>query len=205
MIRNNMVRTGRIPHLLPWWEMDSDRCSAVMWKIVNLLSGVELTHGDNGAAWMLRSKNPSKLHTLWDGTSRFRTDGRLGERLQPTVVEFRRILEHLDPNRLYVMGFRWTETSSVGMIKKDHRDLNSHVVVMTKSVMFHMFKYGPLTDPIVADLQERFFDSGEMQPVWLTEVTSRDGKPFRFSSATRELPLDQGAGGCKSHRMGLRH
>lgn len=203
-IRNHMVRTGRVPHLLPWWEMDADRCSAVAWKFVNLLSGVELTHGDNGAAWMLRRQNPTKLHTLWDGTSRFDRDGRLGDKLQPTVTEFRALLENLNPDGLYVMGFRWTKTEAAGKIRRDHNDLNSHVVVMAKSMMFHMFRYGKNTDPILADFQERFFDSEEMQPVWLTEVTSRDGKPFRFSATTRELRLEQNIFPWKKLRLVLR-
>ncbi len=190
-IRNYMVRTGRVPHLLPWWEMDSDRCAATVWKLVNLLTGVELTHGDNGAAWMLRKQNSRKLHTLWDGTSRFNADGGLGNNLRPTIAEFRAMLERLEPDGVYVMGFRWTHTAMAGKIRRDKSDLNSHIVVMTKSVMVHMFRYGELANPIVADFQERFFDSEEMQPVWLAEVVNGSGKPFKFTPTRRELRLDQ--------------
>ncbi len=203
-IRNYMIRTGRVPHLLPWWEMDSDRCAATMWKLVNLLSSVELTHGDNGAAWMMRKQNSGKLRTLWDGTNRFDSEGRLGDKLPSTIAEFRDFLEQLNPDGLYVIGFRWTGTSSADKIRRDRSDLNSHVVVMAKSTMFHMFRYGKLNDPIVADLQERFFDSGEMQPVWISEVTSRDGKPFRFSLTAREKRLEQTIYPWKKLRLVLR-
>ncbi len=203
-IRNNMVRTGRVPHLLPWWEMDGDRCSAVAWKLVNLLSGIELSHGKNGSAWMLRKQNPGKLRTIWDGTDRFDAEGRLGGKLEPTLKEFRDRLDRLDPDRLYLAGFRWLNTASASKIKRDRADINSHVVVISKSILFHMFGYGVMNDPIVADLEERFFDSQEMQPVWLAEVSYPDGKPFKFARTKLELRLDQRVYPWKKLRFVLR-
>ncbi len=203
-IRNHMIRTGRVPHLLPWWEMDSDRCSAVAWKLVNLLSGIELTHGKNGSAWMLRKWNPGKLRTLWDGTGRFDPEGRLGGKLEPTLEEFRDRLDRLDPDKLYLAGFRWLNTASATKIRRDRADINSHVVVISRSVLFHMFSYGVANDPIVADLEERFFDSQEMQPVWLAEVSYPDGKPFKFAPVRRELRLDQRVYPWKKLRFVLR-
>lgn len=190
MVRNDMVRIGRLPHLLPWWEMDSDRCAAVAWKFVNLLSGVELTHGNNGAAWMLRKQNRGKMKTIWDGTGRFNEEGSLGEELRPTIAEFRQVLERLHPDRLYLAGFRWADTRSAELIRRDKSDINSHIVVVTGDKLFHMFGYGSQNDPIVADFQERFFASEKMQPVWLAEV-QKNRKPFQFARTTKSSPLVQ--------------
>lgn len=196
MIKNDMTRTGRVPHLLPWWEMDTDHCAAVAWKFVDLMSGVRLVHGKNGAAWMLRKQNPGRLRTVWDASDRFDERGYIHEN-DPgaTMREFRRLLdddEKIKPDGLYVIGFRFAWTLSSGKIKSDNADINSHVVVMTNSVFFHMFRYGNEEDPIVADLQERFFSyNKDMQPVWIAEVVKPDGQPFRFSNNNRRLKLEQ--------------
>lgn len=206
-IKNSMVKTGRVPHLLPWWEMDVDRCSAVAWKFVNLLSGVELTHGRNGAAWMLRGQNESKLATIWDGTSRFK-DGELGEQFDATVEEFRRVLENeriVHNGGLYMAGFRWTNTSVAGLIERDRPkggDINSHVVVITGGMIFHMIHTDPSLDPIIADHQEGFFYWKTMQPVWLAEVW-KGNEPFRFSRTTRTRRLEQRVYPWKSLRWVL--
>lgn len=194
-LRNYSLRTGRVPHLLPWWEMDTDRCAAVAWKFVNLFSGVELTHGDNGAAWMLRHQNQSKLETLWDGTGRFK-DGELGERFDQTVEEFRRVLEDeriVRSDGLYLAGFRWTNTSVADLIERDRPqggDINSHVVVITGGMIFHMIHQDPSLDPIRMDHQEDFFYWRTMQPVWLAEIYA-NGKPFRFSPTRRTRRIEQ--------------
>ena len=201
MIRNHMVRTGRVPHLLPWWEMDTDRCAAVAWKFVNLLSGVQLTHGDNGAAWMLRRQNESKLRTIWDGTERFK-DGELGERFEPTIEELRSILEGLQDGGLYMAGFRWTNTSAAEKIERDRADINSHVVVITGGMIFHMIHTDSSIDPIIMDHQENFFYWRTMQPVWLAEVM-HNGKPFRFAPTTKMRRLEQRVFPWKSLRRVL--
>ena len=191
MIKNDMVRTGRVPHLLPWWEMDQDRCAAVVWKLTNLITGVQLTHGNNGAAWNLRKQNQGKLRTVWDVTDRFDKNEKLNEKLEPTVVELRSFLDMTDPRGVYLIGFRYTHTMSGGLIKRDNADVNSHVVMMTSEVFFHMFRYGNDEDPIVADLQERFFSYNKgMQPVWVAQVM-QNGKPFRFTSNDQKLVLQQ--------------
>lgn len=196
MIKNDMVRTGRVPHLLPWWEMDSNHCSAVAWKLVNLLTDVKLVHGQNGSAWMLRQQNPGRLQTIWDASSKFDAEGRTNEEIPGTVMaEFKQLLdndERMKPNGVYLIGFRFARTLSASKIKRDQADINSHVVVMTNSVMFHMFRYGNDEDPIVADLQEHFFSYNKgMQPVWVAEVIRPDGRPFRFPNISTRSPMEQ--------------
>ncbi len=193
-IANYTCRTGLMPDLIPWWEMDSDRCAATAWKAMNLFTGIRLAHGDNGAAWMLRGKNRDVLRTFWDVTSLYNEDSSLGSRREEVIETFREQMDHLDPNGVYLAGFRWQSTSVGSKIRRDKGDLNSHVVVIAQSRFIHMFRYGTHTNPVVVDMQERFFESGEMQPVWLARVTYADGRPFRFSSTKKELRLQQ-------HRM----
>ncbi len=203
MIKNDMVRTGRVPHLLPWWEMDQDRCAAVVWKLVNLTTGIPLTHGTNGAAWMLRKQNLGKLRTVWDVSNRFDKDGHLDGKLETTVAELRDFLDTTDPRGVYLIGFRYVHTLSGSLIKRDAADLNSHVVMMTGEVFFHMFRYGNSEDPIVADFQERFFSyNKDMQPVWVAQLM-QNGKPFRFSLNDRKLVLEQKVYPWKSLRWFL--
>ena len=203
MIKNDMVRTGRVPHLLPWWEMDQDRCAAVVWKLTNLITGVPLTHGDNGAAWNLRKQNSGKLRTVWDVTHRFDSKGRLNDQLEPTIVELRAFLDGLDPKGVYLIGFRYTSTLVGSKIRRDNADINSHVVMMTDLVFFHMFRYGNDEDPVVADFQERFFSYNKgMQPVWVAQVI-QNGKPFRFTNSDRKFPMQQRVYPWKSLRWFL--
>lgn len=203
MIRNDMVRTGRVPHLLPWWEMDEDRCAAAVWKLVNLTTGIRLTHGKNGAAWMLRKQNPGKLRTVWDVSNRFDENGKLNS-LEATVTELRSFLDTTDPRGVYLIGFRYAHTFSGSLIKRDKADLNSHVVMMTGEVFFHMFRYGNSEDPIVAELQEHFFAyNSEMQPVWVAQVM-QNGHPFRFLPTDRKLVLKQHVYPWKSLKLFLR-
>lgn len=199
---NHIVRTGNLPHVLPWWEYDRHMCSAVVVKYVAMCTNIKFVHS---SAWTLRTKracatcvvNSRKLTTVWDATERFAPDGSLTPEVRDGLVAEVMALEY-DPGKVYLMGLLWANTSYWEEITEDSADINSHVALFVRGRVIHFIDMGDGLDPLRMETMEELFARGDLKPVWIAEVhektprRARDSTPdFRLPETTRELAFEQ--------------
>lgn len=203
---NYTHRTGIAPRLLPPWEYDRDMCAAVVVKAVSFFTGVKFVLS---SAWTFRThrinddsvSNDRKLTTVWDATEQFDENGEL-----PPGVRAKLVAEVLtypfDPQKVYVLGPLWSNTKHWDKIKAAGKDINSHLVFVTRGMAYHLIHRDDAeTDPLHFEPLAEVFADGTMQPVWLAEVHEksyvRKGEkelswdPLRLPVVDRELPFTQ--------------
>lgn len=204
---NYVDRTGEVPHVLPWWEYDADRCSATVTKYVVLFSGIELVHAP---AWRIREhsvcptcvKNSRKMITRWEVPQNvYGDDGSLDVSDRDRIVSEVMSLD-FDPNRIYMIGLLWSQTRWWETILEDGEDINSHVALVVRGKVLHFIHTDAWSDPLKVETLEELFASGDLGPVWVTEVTqksrTRPGArnqlvhdPYVLPRTECELPFEQ--------------
>ena len=216
---NHSLRTGQLPRVLPWWEHDRHMCSAVVVKYINLFTNIKFVHS---SAWTLREKracpgpkcvsNARKLTTVWDATEEFAPDGSLTQDQLKELTQEVRELEY-DPDKVYVMGLLWANTSYWEKITADNADINSHVALIVRGRVIHFIDMGDGVDPLRLETLEEVFTRGDLKPVWVAEVhkKTQDGGRKRGLVKTdlhlpvtkRELAFEQRVWPWKSLRRFL--
>ncbi len=201
---NYVGRTGRLPRILPWWEMDNAMCSATVVKYVVLFTGIKFAHS---GAWTLRTdrakmvetgepcmscpSNATKLTTVWDETARYDADGKLPagarESLQHEVRRFP--FEH---DQVYILGLLWEETTYWDEIQAAGKDINSHVALWVRGKVVHFIHREPGVDPLYMETVDDLFADGKLSPVWIARVHGKGRKAgLRLPATDRELPFCQ--------------
>lgn len=192
---NHVVRTGRIPGVLPWWEYSEDVCSATAIKYVSLFTGVKFVHAP---AWRVRTHrinhrtvpNERKLTTIWDHTTDFDGNGRLTsekkEELTAQVVTF-----PFDPQKVYVFGLLWEDTRYWEKIKAEGPDINSHLAFFSRGRAIHFIHQKDGSDPLRIETLQELFADGKLLPVWIAEVHPKSGEEFRLPQTDRQLAFRQ--------------
>jgi hypothetical protein len=170
---SHSLRTGTLPHVLPWWEHDRHMCSAVVVKYLALFTGIKLVHS---SAWEVRKKkacpncvsNARKLTTVWDGTESF---GHKGDLLPETRDELIRQVGRVtaDPDKVYLIGVLWDQTGYWDQIQADQADINSHLVMLVRGYVIHFFDTKD-ESPLRLESPEEMFANKKFAPVWVAEV-----------------------------------
>lgn len=201
---NYIERTGRLPQILPWWEMDNAMCSLTVVKYAVVFTGIKLAHT---SAWKLRSDrakykgtntpcvecplNATKLATVWDKTTRYDSDGRLPagvkESFQNEVRDFP--FEH---DQVYLMGLLWEDTDYWDEIKAAGKDVNSHVALWARGKVIHFIHRKPSVDPLYRESVDDLFADGKLQPVWIARVHAKGRRAgLRLPATDREMAFCQ--------------
>ena len=203
---NHSVKTGELPRVLPWWEYDRHMCSAVAVKYIALYTGVKLVHA---SAWKLRTTracpncvgNERKLTTIWDATEQFAPDGSLTPDTLDELTQEVKGLEY-DPDKVYVMGLLWSDTSYWEKITADKADINSHAAVFLRGRVIQFIDMNDGVVPLKFGTLDELFAGGDLKPVWIAEVhektraTKKSGwkfvkDDFRLPVTERELTFGQ--------------
>jgi hypothetical protein len=199
---NYSVRTSNLPHVLPWWEYDRHMCSAVVVKYIALFANIKFVHS---SAWTLRTRrvcptcvsNSRKLTTIWDATERFASDGSLTSETRNELTQEVLTLKY-DPDRIYVLGLLWSNTSYWDEITADKADINSHVALFVRGRVIHFIDMGDGRDPLRMETMGELFAQGDLKPVWIAEVHEKTPRlaqnsipDFRLPKTTRELAFEQ--------------
>ncbi len=167
------IRTGTLPHVLPWWEHDRHMCSAVVVKYIVLFTGIKLVHS---SAWEVREKkacsncvsNARKLTTLWDGTEFYGADGSIELETRNELVQQVESVA-TDPDKVYIIGILWAGTSYWDDMQADQADINSHVALLMHGHVIHFFADNG-EHPLRLETFEEMFSNQEFSPVWIAEV-----------------------------------
>lgn len=204
---NYIERTGEVPSVLPWWELDEDRCSATVTKYVALFTGVELVHA---AAWRVRQagytcrdcvNNGRKLITKWEGTRAYGDNGDISRQARERIVgEVKNFA--FDPNKVYMLGLLWSNTRWWDTIQVDGEDINSHVALVVRGQVIHFIHTNAWSDPLKVETLDELFQSGDLAPVWLAEVAHKSrakppsyktlvAQPLVLPKTMCELPFTQ--------------
>ncbi|HLD18003.1 MAG TPA: hypothetical protein VJB99_02920 [Patescibacteria group bacterium] len=194
---NHVIRTNKLPRVLPWWEYDNDLCAATVVKYTNLFTGVRLVQT---SAWQLRSyrisrthvSNSRKLLTVWDRTEEYK-NGRLTPEKKTELLD---VIQRFpfDPDKVYVLGLLWEETRYWEKIKTEGPDINSHVALLVRgSAVIHFIHAGP-DDPLRMESLSAALAEKKIFPVWIAEVRqkSRIRTHRKLESAELLLPRVSG-------------
>ncbi|MBI4256822.1 hypothetical protein HY626_02070 [Candidatus Uhrbacteria bacterium] len=203
---NHSLRTGELPRLFPWWEYDRHMCSAVVVKYISLYTGIKLVHA---SAWKVRTAracsncvgNQRKLTTIWDATEQFAPDGSLTSMQLEELTQEVKSLSY-DPDKVYVMGLLWTDTSYWEKITADKADINSHVALFIRGRVIQFIDMNDGKDPLKFGTLEELFADGDLKPVWIVETHEKTQatkksrwklvkNDFRLPVTTRELTFVQ--------------
>ncbi len=201
---NYVERTGKLPRILPWWEMDNSMCSATVVKYISMFTGVKLVHA---SAWTIRTarakliatgepcltcvSNATKFTTVWDKNALYDQDGKLPpgtkESLQDEVRNFL-----FERDQVYVIGLLWEDTTYWDEIAAAGADKNSHVALWVRGLVLHFIHREPGVDPLYYESVDDLFADGKLEPVWIARVHAKGQKEgLRLPVTARELPFCQ--------------
>lgn len=174
---NYIEHTGNVPRVLPWWEYDRHMCTSVVVKYIRLFTGVKLSQT---SAWQVRKQRPCKncvsndrkQNRVWDATREYDENGKIDTEDRERLINQVKY-KVKDTEKFYMIGLLWSETTHMEDIKRDGKDINSHVGLIVRGKVLHFMGKPDNSDPLIYESLESMFTDGKLSPIWISEIHTK--------------------------------